>query len=96
MFAPNSSSQAGLLILEQAGVWQADQLRRQGFSINDLFSKGYVKASGDWESSQRSDSTPKAGRETISCEIGVVESQHSGENIPTLPAFEGGKWQGSM
>ncbi|KAI2639144.1 hypothetical protein GGS26DRAFT_544163 [Hypomontagnella submonticulosa] len=32
----------------EAGVWQADNLRRRGLSLDDLHSRGYLKNSGSW------------------------------------------------
>ncbi|KAF2790302.1 hypothetical protein K505DRAFT_364839 [Melanomma pulvis-pyrius CBS 109.77] len=44
----------------EAGVWQADQLRRQGLSLDDLYNKGYVKKNTEGDSSERSESLPKS------------------------------------
>ena len=75
----------------QAGVWQADQLRRQGLSINDLYSKGYVKVKDDEDDTHRSVSIPNSAS-TKKSESGEKGTERK-ETIGALPVFEGGKWQ---
>ncbi|KAF2740753.1 hypothetical protein EJ04DRAFT_507770 [Polyplosphaeria fusca] len=70
----------------EAGVWQVDHLRRQGLSIKDLYSKGYIKSDFESEESQRSDSEVKK----------VSAEAKSSDSIHALPTFEGGEWRGNV
>ncbi|KAF2815718.1 uncharacterized protein BDZ99DRAFT_121327 [Mytilinidion resinicola] len=76
----------------ESGVWQSDHLRRRGFSINDLYSKGYAKRSEAWTDSQRTGSVPKTEAE-VQVTVQHVTPSEDGE-LSALPAFEGGKWEG--
>lgn len=82
----------------KAGVWQADQLRRQGFTIHDLFQKGYARTDGDWGSSQASSSVAQARMEVKETGQTVTHDDHEengSSNAQALPVFVGGQWHGN-
>jgi len=85
--------------VDKAGVWQADQLRRQGFSIHDLFQRGYARTDEDWESSQGSSPVVQA---RVEMKDAVHPGNHDGHeendssDVQALPIFVGGRWQGNI
>jgi hypothetical protein len=74
-------------------------LRRQGFTIHDLFQKGYARIYGDGESSQASSSVAQArieAKETVRPDNYDDDRDDGSSNVQALPAFVEGQWHGNM
>ena len=85
--------------VDKAGVWQADQLRRQGFSIHDLFQRGYARTDEDWKSSQGPLPVAQAPIETkdaVRPDNHDDHEENGSSDVQALPIFVGGQWHGNM
>ncbi|OAK94688.1 hypothetical protein IQ06DRAFT_381844 [Phaeosphaeriaceae sp. SRC1lsM3a] len=83
----------------EAGVWQADQLRRQGFSIHDLFQRGYARTDENWKASEGSLSVAQAHvemKDAIHPDNHDDHEENGSSDVQALPMFVGGQWHGNM
>ncbi|CAJ2509238.1 Uu.00g142640.m01.CDS01 [Anthostomella pinea] len=64
----------------EAGVWQSDELRRRGLSLDNLHSRGYLKNTGSWMelsdavSNSRTNMAPSAASRNIDSREGVDQA----------------------